>query len=77
MIYDAQVESVLEQELASPFTNHLYYEGDKDALKANKATLTLSDGEELKVPLMKLNQNTIPLFDRNSMENWFISQYLV
>ena len=77
MIYDAQVESVLEQELASPFTNHLYYEGDKDALKANKATLTLSDGEELKVPLMKLNQNTIPLFGRNSMENWFISQYLV
>lgn len=77
MIYDAQVESVLEQELASPFTNHLYYEGDKDALKANKATLTLSDGEELKVPLMKLNQNTKPLFDRNSMENWFISQYLV
>ena len=77
MIYDAQVESVLEQELASPFTNHLYYEGDKDALKANKATLTLSDGEELKVPLMKLNQNTIPLFDRNSRENWFISQYLV
>ena len=77
MIYDAQVESVLEQELASPFTNHLYYEGDKDALKANKATLTLSDGEELKVPLMKLNQNTIPLFDRNSMDNWFISQYLV
>ena len=77
MIYDAQVESVLEQELASPFTNHLYYEGDKDALKANKATLTLSDGEELKVPLMKLNQNTIPLFDRNSMENWSISQYLV
>ena len=77
MIYDVQVESVLEQELTSPFTNHLYYEGDKDALKANKATLTLSDGEELKVPLMKLNQNTIPLFDRNSMENWFISQYLV
>ena len=77
MIYDAQVESVLEQELASPFTNHLYYEGDKDALKANKATLTLSDGEELKVPLMKLNQNTIPLFDRNSMDNWFISKYLV
>ena len=77
MIYDAQVESVLEQELASPFTNHLYYEGDKDALKANKATLTLSDGEELKVPLMKLNQNTIPLFDRNSMNNWFISKYLV
>lgn len=77
MIYDAQVESVLEQELASPFTNHLYYKGDKDAFKANKATLTLSDGEELKVPLMKLNQNTIPLFDRNSMENWLISQYLV
>ena len=77
MIYDAQAESVLEQELANPFTNHLYYEGGKDALKANKATLTLSDGEELKVPLMKLNQNTIPLFDRSSMENWFISQYLV
>ena len=77
MIYDVLVESVLEQELASPFTNHLYYKGDKDALKANKATLTLSDGEELKVPLMKLNQNTIPLFDRNSMENWLISQYLV
>lgn len=77
MIYDAQVESVLEQELASPFTNHLYYEGDKDALKANKATLTLSDGEELKVPLMKLSQNTISQFDRKTMENWFISQYMV
>ena len=77
MIYDVQVESVVEQELASPYTNHLYYKGDKDAFKAKKATLTLSDGEELKVPLMKLNQNTIPLFDRNSMENWLISQYLV
>ena len=77
MIYDAQVESVLEQELASPYTNHLYYEGDKEALKANKATLTFSDGEELAFPLMSLNQNTISLFDRNSMENWLISQYLV
>ena len=77
MIYDVQVESVLEQELTSPFTNHLYYKGDKDAFKADKATLTFSDGEELTVPLMKFNQNTIPLFDRNSMDNWFISQYLV
>ena len=74
MIYDAQVESVLEQELASPFTNHLYYEGDKDAFKAKKAILTFSDGEELTVPLMEFNQNTI---DRKTMENWFISQYMV
>ena len=77
MIYDAQVESVLEQELASPFTNHLYYEGDKDAFKAKKATLTFSDGEELTVPLMEFNQNTISQFDRKTMDNWFISQYMV
>lgn len=77
MIYDVQVESVLEQELASPFTNHLYYKGGKDALKANKATLTLSDGEELTVPLMKLSQNTISQFDRKTMENWSVSQYMV
>lgn len=77
MIYDAQVESVLEQELASPFTNHLYYKGDKDAFKANKATLTFSDGEELTVPLMKLSPNTISQFDRKTMEHWFVSQYLV
>ena len=77
MIYDVLVESVLEQELASPFTNHLYYKGGKDALKANKATLTLSDGEELTVPLMKLSQNTISQFDRKTMENWFASQYMV
>ena len=42
MIYDVQVESVVEQELASPFTNHLYYKGDKDAFKAKKAILTFS-----------------------------------
>ena len=77
MIYDAQVESVLEQELASLFTNHLYYKGDKDAFKAKKATLTFSDGEELTVPLMEFNQNTISQFDRKTMENWFISQYMV
>ena len=77
MIYDAQVESVLEQELASPFTNHLYYKGDKDAFKADKATLTFSDGEELTVPLMEFNQNTISQFDRKTRENWFISQYMV
>lgn len=77
MIYDVQVESVLEQELASPFTNHLYYKGDKDAFKAKKATLTFSDGEELTVPLMEFNQNTISQFDRKTMENWFISQYMV
>ncbi len=51
MIYDVQVESVLEQELASPYTNHLYYKGDKDTFKANKVTLTFSDGEESTVPL--------------------------
>ena len=77
MIYDVQVESVVEQELASPFTNHLYYKGDKDAFKAKKATLTFSDGEELTVPLMEFNQNTISQFDRKTMENWFISQYMV
>lgn len=77
MIYDVQVESVLEQELASPFTNHLYYKGDKDAFNANKATFTFSDGEELTVPLMKLNQNTISQFDRKTMENWFVSQYIM
>ncbi len=77
MIYDAQVESVLEQELASPYTNHLYYKGDKDAFKAKKATLTFSDGEELTVPLMEFNQNTISQFDRKTMENWFVSQYMV
>ena len=77
MIYDVQVESVLEQELASPFTNHLYYKGDKDAFNANKATFTFSDGEELTVPLMEFNQNTISQFDRKTMGNWFISQYMV
>ena len=77
MIYDVQVESVVEQELASPFTNHLYYKGDKDAFKAKKATLTFSDGEELTVPLMEFNQNTISQFDRKTMENWFVSQYMV
>ena len=77
MIYDVQVESVVEQELASPYTNHLYYKGDKDAFKAKKATLTFSDGEELTVPLMEFNQNTISQFDRKTMENWFISQYMV
>lgn len=77
MIYDVQVESVLEQELASPYTNHLYYKGDKDTFKANKVTLTFSDGEELTVPLMEFNQNTISQFDRKTMENWFISQYMV
>ena len=77
MIYDVQVESVLEQELASPFTNHLYYKGDKDAFNANKATFTFSDGEELTVPLMEFNQNTISQFDRKAMDNWFISQYMV
>ena len=77
MIYDVQVESVVEQELASPFTNHLYYKGDKDAFKAKKATLTFSDGEELTVPLMEFNQNTISQFDWKTMENWFISQYMV
>lgn len=77
MIYDAKVESVVEQELASPFTNHLYYKGDKDAFKAKKATLTFSDGEELTVPLMKFSQNTISQFDRKTMENWFVSQYMV
>ena len=77
MIYDVQVESVVEQELASPFTNHLYYKGDKDAFKAKKATLTFSDGEELTVPLMEFNQNTKSQFDRKTMENWFISQYMV
>lgn len=77
MIYDVQVKSVVEQELASPFTNHLYYKGDKDAFKAKKATLTFSDGEELTVPLMEFNQNTISQFDRKTMENWFISQYMV
>lgn len=77
LIYDVQVESVLEQELASLFTNHLYYKGDKDAFKAKKATLTFSDGEELTVPLMEFNQNTISQFDRKTMENWFISQYMV
>ena len=77
MIYDASVESVVEQELSSPFTNHLYYKGDKDAFKAKKATLTFSDGEELTVPLMKFSQNTISQFDRKTMENWFVSQYMV
>ena len=77
MIYDVQVESVVEQEIASPFTNHLYYKGDKDAFKAKKATLTFSDGEELTVPLMEFNQNTISQFDMKTMENWFISQYIV
>ena len=77
LIYDLQVESVLEQELASLFTNHLYYKGDKDAFKAKKATLTFSDGEELTVPLMEFNQNTVSQFDRKTMENWFISQYMV
>ena len=77
MIYDVQVESVLEQELASPFTNHLYYKGDKDAFNANKATFTFSDGEELTVPLMKFSQNTISQFDRKTMDNWFVSQYMV
>ena len=77
MIYDVQVESVVEQELASPFTNHLYYKGDKDAFKAKKATLTFSDGEELTVPLMEFNQNTISQFDWKTMENWYVSQYMV
>ena len=77
MIYDVRVESVLEQELASPYTNYLYYKGDKDTFKANKVTLTFSDGEELTVPLMKFSQNTISQFDRKTMENWFVSQYMV
>ena len=53
------------------------HKGDKDAFNANKATFTFSDGEELTVPLMKLNQNTISQFDRKTMENWFVSQYMV
>ncbi|MBQ6695039.1 MAG: hypothetical protein IJN24_09255 [Bacteroidaceae bacterium] len=76
MIYDAYVESVFEQEMIGMLCN-LYYERDKDASKDNKVKYTFSDGKELTVPLMILNHNTVSKFDRNLMENWLWSRYMV
>ena len=76
MLYDAQVESVFEQEMVGMLCYH-YYERDKEAPKGNKVTFTFSDGEELTVPLMILNHNTVSKFDRSLMENWLTSRYMM
>lgn len=69
MIYDAQVESVLEHQLVS-MPSFLYYRMDKDAQKGGKTTFTFVEGEKLTVPLMKAVPSTWYKYDGKIMSNW-------
>ena len=69
-IYDAQVESVVEHQLAATLSQ-LYYYMDVNAQKDGKTTFTFVDGEVLTMPLEKGLNAVWSKYNKEIMSNWY------